>query len=357
VNRRGEIVIYAGQGSSHSWTWLADLFEEKGVYSVRFLDVHEFVPHLSAAPSTVIVSGGDGFRIAEGLAGKGFRALREFIQAGGLYVGICAGAYLPLPSSIGPLSEFNVSNTKIENLDKRAHDLAGVPTRVAVPYGSCSIVHLVRGELRVECEGKELLAPLYGGPVFKEPVDGQVLATYRGFTENTEFQMSRRLAEQLIPGRPAATRSSFGKGTLLLLGPHFEHPGYSEANSLFLRILGLDDRLVQPRGGLEDHPSLDRAVADLKVAIVGLENRSFVVGKKLWDGGRYMELVRTIESRTWTMGDDLSEDIATSLWRVRESLISMKVGIETDADSTTELLVESTRACVDNHFQALARGR
>ena len=135
--------------------------------------------------------------------------------------------------------------------------------------------------------------------------------------------MSRRLAEQLIPGKPAAVKSSFGKGSLLLLGPHLEHPAYPEANRLFLRCLGLEDRSAQTRGGLEDHPSLDRAIADLKVAIVGLENRTFFVGKKLWDGSRYMELVRAIESRTWSMDVDFSEDIATSLWRGGGDLISM----------------------------------
>ena len=91
MNRRGEIAVYAGQGSSPSWTWLADLFEAKGVYGVRFLDVHEFVPHLDAGTSSVIVSGGDGFRIAEGLDGNGFVALRGFLGSGGLYVGMSGG--------------------------------------------------------------------------------------------------------------------------------------------------------------------------------------------------------------------------------------------------------------------------
>ncbi|OGS57265.1 MAG: hypothetical protein A3K60_06260 [Euryarchaeota archaeon RBG_19FT_COMBO_56_21] len=357
MTRRGEIAVYAGQGSSHSWTWLADLFEAKGVNDVRFLDAREFVPHLGAGTDCAIVSGGDGFRIAESLSGNGFRTLRKFIEGGGMYVGICAGAYLPLPSKLGPFSEFNLSRTRIENIDQRIHDLSGVPTRVAVPYGSCSIVHPVRGEVVVEWDGKELLAPIYGGPIFKEPDEDQVLARYRGFTEKTEFQMSRVLAQNVVIDKVASVKCSFGNGALILIGPHLEHPSYPDANDLFLRTLDVNGRVEVPRGGVVDYLALDKAVADLKVAIVGLENRSFVVGKKLWDGSRYMELVRAIENRTWTMGVDLAEEIATSLWRVREDLKAMKVGVETDADASTELLVESTRACVDNHFQALARGR
>lgn len=352
-----EIAVYAGQGSSHSWTWLADLFEAGGINRVRFLDKREFVLHLRPETRCAIVSGGDGFRIAEALSGDGFRALRDFIERGGTYVGICAGAYLPLHSRMTPFSEFNVSDTKIENIDHRLRDLSGIPSRVAVQYGSCAIVHPVRGEVKIEWGGNELLVPIYGGPVFSEPVDGQVLARYRAFTEKTDFQMSKAFAQKMVLDKVASVRSQLGKGSLILLGPHLEHPQYQQANLLFLKMLGLKNLARIPSGGVTDYNSLDKAVADLKVAIVGLENRSFVVGKKLWDGGRYMELVRAIESRTWTMGIDLAEDIATSLWRVRDDLKSTKVGAETDADAATELLVESARACVDNHFQTLARGR
>lgn len=357
MDQSNGIVIYAGQGSSHSWTWLADLFEANGICSARFLDARELIPHLDSGVGNVIISGGDGFRIAEALSGNGFGSLSDFIRNGGRYIGICAGAYLPLPSRISPFSEFNLSTTRIENIDRAGHDLSGVPPRIALPYGACSIVHPVRGALRIDWGGTELLAPIYGGPIFREPEEDRVLARYKGFTENTEFQMSKALAQEMIPGKAACVEASLGKGKLTLLGPHLEHPGYLEANSSFLRLLGLSRRVGIPQDGVSDHASLDRAVADLKVAIVGLENRSFVVGRKLWDGGRYLELVRAIESRTWTMDGDLAEEIATSLWRVREDLKASRTGIETDADSTTELLVESTRACVDNHFLALARGR
>lgn len=357
VDRSQETVVYAGPGSSHSWTWLADLFEKEGMRSVRFLDAHEMTLRLDANVGCIIVSGGDGFRIADALSGQGFRRLTDFIRDGGRYVGICAGAYLPLPSRMSPFSEFNLSSTRIENIDLVPHDLSGVLPRVAVPYGSCSIVHPVRGELRIDWSGTKLMAPIYGGPIFKEPETDRVLARYDGFTDDTEFQMSRALAQRLVPGRAACVEASLGKGKLVLMGPHFEHPRYPEANAHFMKMLRVNGRPDIPRGGIADHPSLDRAAADLKVAIVGLENRSFVVGRKLWDGSRYLELVRAIESRTWTMDADLAEEIATSLWRVRDDVKEIKVGAETDADSTTELLVESTRACVDNHFQALARGR
>jgi hypothetical protein len=35
-------------------------------------------------------------------------------------------------------------------------------------------------------------------------------------------------------------------------------------------------------------------------------------------------------------------------------LVGMKVGVESDADETTSLLVEAARTCVDNHFKVLS---
>jgi glutamine amidotransferase-like uncharacterized protein len=351
------ILVYAGKGSSHSWTWLADLFESEGMLDVRFLDSTEFVGGISKGPDEIIVSGGDGFSIARSLAGGGFSSIRDFVTRGGRYVGICAGAYLPLPSSIEPFSEFNLSSTKIENIDCRLGGLESVPPRVAVKYGRCAIVHPVRGELRLGLDAEALNAPLYGGPIFREPEEDEVLLRYRAFTSNTEFQVGEEDAAMVVLGKPAALRSQVGKGELLLLGPHLEHPQYREANELFLKLLRITPSAQRPMPRGEGERALERALADLKVATLGLENRSFVVGKKLWDGSRYLELQAAIAKRAWMMERDLATEISEDLERVRLSLLRLNVGIETDADDTTSLLVESARRCVDSHFQALRRSR
>jgi hypothetical protein len=305
----------------------------------------------------IVVSGGDGFSIASALSGQGFHRLTEYVREGGLYVGICAGAYLPLRSSVEPFCEFNLSPIRIENIDCRLTQLENVPPRVAVRYGACSIVHPVRGELIHGHGNSQLLAPLYGGPIFQEPDGADVLMRYWAFTDRTEFQMPRRLAKSMILGKPSAVRTAFGKGALILLGPHLEHPKYPLANDVFLGLLGL------PKGGtaIEERavsdPRTAKAVADLKVAIVGLENRSFAVGKKLWDGSRYLELVDAISKRAHAMGDELASETRESLEKVRESLIRLNTGVESDVDETTALLVETARRCVDNHFGVLSGSR
>ena len=353
-------IVYAGRGSSHSWTWLADLFESNGVLGVRFLDSQEFISSLSGSVSVAIISGGDGFAIADALRGQGFRNLREFILKGGMFVGICAGAYLPLPSSVEPLSDFNISATKIENIRCEARRGSAYSPREAVPYGNCSIVHPIRGPIEIaDSTGKSIVAPLYGGPVFKEPKEDAVMMRYKAFISETEFQLNMAMAETMVIGKPAVIRVIHGDGSLVLFGPHLEHPRYPKANNLFLRLLGYDGsdkpgRDAIPMPERSRRAELYRSISDLKVAVLGLENRSFTVGHKAWDGSRLLEIVSAIENRGWTLSDARSKLVASDLGRVRDMLVGMKVGVESDADETTSLLVEAARTCVDNHFKVLS---
>lgn len=355
------VVVYAGTGSSHSWTWLADIFEAQGVTDVRFVDTAAFTEQLTDEAKAVIISGGDGYRIASAIGLHGFSHMKGFIHRGGNYVGICAGAYLPLPSSIDPFDKFNLSSTKIENIDCELRPNAEASPRKAVRYGNCSIIHPVRGEIELESGQEVLRAPLYGGPIFKEPAKDEVLARYRNVTGDTELQVDRERASSMIIGKPSVIRSRHGHGELLLFGPHLEHPRYPEANSLFLKLIGAQGGAVStPVAKSSEEPGnkfLERAIADLKVAIFGLENRSFLVGNKLWDGGRFLELVNAIERRFHTADSSLADEVTSNLMRIRAEILKAKPESLLYADEGPERLVEATRLVVDNHFRVLREPR
>lgn len=354
-----QILVYAGEGSSHSWTWLADLLESAGITEVRFLGTEEVVEHLKDPASAIVVSGGDGFRIARALSGRGFTRLREFVNRGGQYVGICAGAYLPLPSSLEPFSGFNVSTTRIENIARKRIRGSQSP-RLAVPYGECSIVHPVRGEVRLSTSRGDIIAPIFGGPVFKEPQRDETLLRYSAFTRSTEFQVAPEAAAAMVLGKPAAVRCRHGLGELVLLGPHLEHPRYPAANKLFLSLIGRPEAASisatsYPR--TDSKSELSHAVSDLKVAVLGLENRSYLVGNKLWDGSRLLELTRAIEKRCWSLDDGVSSRVAALLWRMRDEILQAKDESLDYAVEGPGLLVEAARLAVDGHFQTLSRER
>ncbi len=352
-------VVYAGKGASHSWTWLADLFENSGVLSVRFLGAEEFRRSLDSV-GTALISGGDGMAIAEELRGEGFRSLEKWISRGGKFVGVCAGAYLPLPSSLEPFSEFNLSTTKIENIVCRSSREGEFEPRREIPYGDCSIVHPVRVPVLVgDAAGASAIAPIYGGPAFKEPSRDAVMMRYLGFTKDTEFQTDPKEAERMFVGRPAAIRAIHGEGSLLLFGPHLEHPRYSDANVWLLNLLGYERQHWPPPEAARiaeraKQEGLHRAIADLKVAVFGLENRSFVVGRKAWDGSRYIELISALEKRAWSLSDAMSRKIEGVLRRVRDGVVASRTGPEAGAEIWTNLLLEATRETVDLHFAVLS---
>jgi hypothetical protein len=360
MNKDG-IAVYCGAGSSHSWTWLADLFESHGVFNVRFVGSRELAIAVESGTRTVIVSGGDGFAIAEALSGQGFDRLKEFINDGGLYAGICAGAYLALPSSLEPFNQFNMTKTKIANIAPESGVDAASSPRVSIRYGACRIYHPVRGELALSIGREGIRAPLYGGPVFTEPTEDKVIMRYHGFSSTTEYQIDPFEAESMMLGRPAAVLAGKGHGRLLLLGPHLEHPRYPEANAFFLDLLGIQE----PSGNIDEGPPIERqrspqirkAVADLKVAILGLEKRSFLVGNKLWDASRYLELIAAIEKRVATLDESIAVEVSGMLLGVREEILRSDSGTMENSDSSPGLLVEAARRCVDHHFSVLRGSR
>jgi len=359
IMERRSIVVYAGRGSSHSWTWLADLFEGRGITEVLFADTAAFTENLTDEIRTTIISGGDGFRIASAIDRHGFSHLKGYIHRGGVFVGMCAGAYLPLPSTIDPFDQFNLSTTKIENVDCDIGMEDGTSPRKSVRYGGCSIIHPVRGEVELKMGSSVIRAPLYGGPIFKEPSSDEVLARYRGLTNETELQLDPNRVESMIIGKPAAIRAEHGHGELLLFGPHLEHPQFPEANDIFVELLGMkgqSSKLVIEAAQVTDK-FLERAVADLKVAILGLENRSFLVGNKLWDGGRFLELVNAIETRMHTVDRQLADELTGNLMRVRAEILKARPESLLYADEGPELLVEAARKVVDNHFRVLREHR
>lgn len=351
----GATLVYAGKGASHSWVWLADLLETNGVFNACFLDAAGLVRGLEDTPSLVAISGGDGFEIASALADRGFASLREFVHGGGRYVGVCAGAYLPLPSKIEPMSGFNISETRIRNVRSESAETADYSPRFSVRYGSCSVFHPIRGEVEIGNGTERFVAPIYGGPVFSEPQVDRSVLRYLSFTHRTSFQVEPHVAEQIMIDQPAVVTCDYGDGQLVLSGPHMEHPSYPRANECFLRLAGLSGRsqaCCRSPDGTREPKSLDRSLADLKVAVLGMERESFLVGTKQWDGGRMLELAGAIENRKASLDNDAAQAVSVLLDRSREELMSAGPENVDDSDSAPALLVEAARLCVDHHFRA-----
>jgi len=318
-----EVGIYVGEGASHSWTWFADIFDREDYAAVCFLDERDIAAGALAGVDVLFVSGGDTFAIAHGLGKSGADAIEKFVRCGGIYIGACAGAYLPLNSSLPPLNLFNFVAARIANLTKDLPEAVAKPEKFCTEYGCRYVYHPVREGVRLRLsgwgrDGQYVEAPLYGGPVLLPSDDVEVLAEYAGFTESTEFLIDRDIAGASLLGNAAAIKKDYGSGTFYLFGPHFEHPDYHEANGLLFEIFnGIKTSQRSGAAGTVRQPVEKKqylaflsAVSNARIMALALERSSYswLIGKKVYDPEKIRVFIEAIWQRARLL--DASECLA-----------------------------------------------
>ncbi len=335
--------LYVGEGASHSWTWFVDLLEKAGCGKLSFLDEHDF-SRKSLTRDVLLMSGGDTFAVAHALKASGPRALQAFLDRGGLYIGSCAGAYLPLHSSKEPLSSFNFVKSRINNLTKDLPPVHRLPTKFSNSYGACTFVyHPVREEVRVRMAddvpvwgGREVRVPLYGGPPLQESEDIQTRAVYSGFTDRTLFLADREVAERVYLGKVAACEKQIGEGRMVLLGPHFEHPWFPEGNDIILQWIRQYGRPCReeatdavcsagrdaPEGRVSDPwiRELKKEVSNMRIRAAALARQSvhWQIGAKYYEPEKIVHFLDAVWKR---LGRVSSESLAALSRHTEDSIL------------------------------------
>ncbi|MDR1477974.1 MAG: hypothetical protein LBJ00_03440, partial [Planctomycetaceae bacterium] len=163
-----------------------------------------------------IVPGGLSNEMAEAIGRDGKEAIRDFVQTGGGYVGICAGAFLASSTFERFLGLVNVKTNHSQELSPRL----GMLEQRQLGSG--------QAEIEYSFNGKQLFSQLnkghlnyINGPIFieagiKELPDFLTLATYLSDIYQHHFQQGT------MPKTPAIVAGSFGKGHVILFSPHPE---------------------------------------------------------------------------------------------------------------------------------------
>ena len=298
------IAIYTGQGSSHSWLWFVDIFERAGLADLSFVDEDDLQAGRLNGSQVLAVSGGDTFALAEGLGREGAAALEAWVRDGGLYLGSCAGAYLPLCSSKDPLNLFNFVEAKISNLTAILPEPKKFKEKFSQPYGCSFIYHPVREAVRISGYGHppfsgtdDFPAPLYGGPAMIPRGDVETMAWYSGFTEKTAFLVDPELARETLIGKSAVIRKRMGSGSFYLFGPHLEHPHYRKANQLVIDTIRFEQK---PEPGISDSGpagemvldhrrtgewvrAIKRELSNARIVVAGIENEPIFLADRPQD--------------------------------------------------------------------------
>lgn len=356
--------IYTGTGASHSWLWFVDLFEKAGFFDLTFLDEFDLQEGGLDELDGFATAGGDTFALAEALGMRGAEQLGRFVENGGIYLGSCAGAYLPMRSSKAPLDQFNFVDVKITNLTSALPTPQHKASKFCTAYGCRFVFHPVRETVTLTINEKSpgtgslINAPLYGGPGMIAAGNAQVLAAYQGFTDKTIFLVDRRLAEKTLIGTAAAVRQEKGRGVFYLFGPHFEHPRHPDANRFLLDAIkeemdrnpaGMEKpafwrRNARPQASKVLVRDVKRELSNARIVAAGLEMLplQWRIGEKiyepikirvflesLWQRIRYLEKVGLL----WiTLGSE--EKLKRLAVDITMIIRALKHRIDDDLDAT-----------------------
>ena len=363
------IGIYTGSGASHSWLWFVQILDRMGFYNIHFVDEKDILSNALEPLNVLLMSGGDTFAIAEGLGAEGSDKLRSFINRGGLYIGTCAGAYLPLRSSMEFLNQFNFIDVKISNISRRLSESERhLFQKVACSsYGCDFVYHVAREDVLLEMVNgfqpdgkKEMTAPLYGGPSMLPSEDIEPIATYKGFTKKTKFLVKEKLAEKTLIGNIAVAKKSMGKGDLYIFGPHFEHPHYPSCNLFLAEIIckKQNGKPVNSKKDLSENPQkrihgdalkeilkdLKRELSNSRIIASGMNDFTvqWLIGNKYYEPEKISVFINTVWNKLKVLGSmpDLEVD-RTPLLRcveiskgITEELKMIKSQIKEQGDVT-----------------------
>lgn len=167
----------------------------------------EAVANLNLGAYDVLVfPGGSGAGQSKGIGEAGLKNVREFVQNGGGYVGICAGAYLACSNFTWSLGILNAGT--VSNKWRRGQGIVELEMTGSSP----EILGDVKGTFKVRYNN---------GPILK-PAGRTDLPAYTPLTLfRTEMALNNTPVGVMV-NSPAQAVGSFGKGRVFVSSPHPE---------------------------------------------------------------------------------------------------------------------------------------
>ncbi|MDH3585287.1 MAG: BPL-N domain-containing protein, partial [Phycisphaerae bacterium] len=180
----------------------------------RRLGAAEIRPELLAQFDVVVFPGGSGSRQAAALGRAGQKAVRQFVQRGGGYVGICAGAYLATSGY-----DWGLKILDARTITGRHWRRGRGTVQMELTVEGARIFERPPGLLSV----RYVNGPIVAAAARPDVPDFVPLAYYRS-----------ELAENgsppgLMKGTPAISAGDFGRGRVMSISPHPEQTSGLEA--------------------------------------------------------------------------------------------------------------------------------
>ena len=255
---RNKILIYEDYGCadvSALEKGLREYFEPRGC-KVGFTDAAGIINRneLNDEVLAFFIPGGAGTPYRRKLEVLGNEKIREYVSGGGIYYGICAGAYYACRQTIFEadipelkiISECGLNLVEGKAIGTLYKELGILP--YAKNAESSAAVELVWND------GKTYLSHYHGGPYFEpdNPAENDILARYN-FADK----------------RPALICRNYVKGKVILSGVHFENKG----QDLLKAVHALRSDSVSARKVAEKLPDNETGTQALFNKIISLSGR------------------------------------------------------------------------------------
>ncbi|MEQ8849595.1 BPL-N domain-containing protein [Botrimarina sp.] len=157
----------------------------------------------------LVMPGGSGSKQSEKLEQSGRAAIKQFVEHGGGYVGICAGAYLASSQY-----EWSLGLVNARCWD-RVHWARGT--------GKVRLAMAPAAEKLFDASGQ--LECYYGQGPMLAPDDEPDLPAYQVLASYATEVAKKGAPEGAMVGMHAIVRSEYGEGRVILFSPHPEKPG------------------------------------------------------------------------------------------------------------------------------------
>ncbi len=216
-SRHTQIAVLGGEGSAeNSVKNISKILGGLKGTKVTTLSPSDIAKGKLLGYAALVVPGGraSGQFLALGTAGQ--TAIREFVDGGGGYVGICAGAYLAADEP----DRYGLSLAAVRVLD-RAHWRRGMGYVTLAP----------------EADFTKLPWPdeiAYANGPLLEPTESRTLAAVTPLARFSSDISSGTPLEGTMPGTLGAVRTTYGKGRVVLISPH---PEFTDGGADLLRQL------------------------------------------------------------------------------------------------------------------------
>lgn len=252
--------LYSGYGTSPKSLFQLHQALERSEFSlVSFVDSRGFEEALSKL-DVLVMPGGDSTEMSLSIGSQNARSIRKFVEAGGTYLGICAGAFLGITSEggrIGPADPSFASTQEAlgavkAQLLNESSEQPKVPMWSYKDFGNVIRAYPYEGKIKFKVKKRSDPVTLglsrtfclrMEGPVLKVRDEADVLLVSDGSLPTTTFGVRQEGAEPLFTQFDAVVRKRVGAGRYLLSGPHVESGEAPEGvgllgNSLFSAVAG-----------------------------------------------------------------------------------------------------------------------